>query len=46
MDKNQPNIVVIMADFMGALALPAYGNVIANTPNLRALAEDGGVVDN
>ena len=46
MDKNQPNIVVIMADFMGALALPAYGNVIANTPNLRALAEDGVVFEN
>ena len=43
---KQPNILVLMADQLSALALPAYGNRVARTPNLDALAEHGTVFDN
>lgn len=43
--KN-PNILIIMADFMGALTLPPYGNTIAKTPNISALADEGVVFEN
>src|SRR5437762_10188013 len=35
-----------MADQLAARALPAYGNAIAKTPHLDALAEDGVVFEN
>lgn len=41
--QKQPNILFIMADQLAAPALPAYGNRVAKTPHLDALAA-GGVV--
>jgi choline-sulfatase len=41
-----PNILILMADQLSALALPAYGDRIAKTPHLDALAESGTVFDN
>jgi choline-sulfatase len=34
----QPNILILMADQLSAASLPAYGNRIAKTPHLDALA--------
>ena len=34
----KPNILILMADQLAAAALPAYGNRIAKTPHLDALA--------
>jgi choline-sulfatase len=42
----KPNILILMADQLSALALPAYGNRIAKTPNIDALAEGGTVFEN
>jgi choline-sulfatase len=42
----KPNILILMADQLSALALPAYGNRIARTPHIDALAEHGTVFDN
>ena len=36
---RQPNILFIQVDQLAASFLPAYGNPIAKTPNLDALAE-------
>lgn len=41
-----PNILIILADFMGALSLPPYGNTVAKTPNISRLAEGGVVFEN
>lgn len=38
--------MIIMADFMGALTLPPYGNTIAKTPNISKLADQGVVFQN
>lgn len=46
MSSKQPNILVIQADQLSALALPAYGNRFAKTPHLNKLAEDGVVFEN
>ncbi len=43
---KQPNILILMADQLSALALPAYGNRVARTPHIDALAEHGTVFDN
>jgi len=40
---RKPNILILMADQLAASALPAYGNRVAKTPRLDALAE-GSVV--
>ena len=40
-----PNILVVMADQLTPGALPAYGNRVAKTPNLDALAQDGAVFE-
>ena len=45
MTTRRPNFLIIMADFMGALALPPYGNRIAKTPNISRLAEEGVVFE-
>ncbi len=45
MTSRKPNILVIIADFMGALTLPAYGNAIAKTPNIDRLARDSVIFD-
>jgi choline-sulfatase len=34
-----PNFLILMADQLAAAALPAYGNRVAKTPHLNALAE-------
>ena len=46
MPAKKPNFLFIMADFMGALSLPVYGNKIAKTPNLTELAERSVVFEN
>ncbi|MEM7120155.1 MAG: choline-sulfatase [Pseudomonadota bacterium] len=46
MTAKKPNFLIIMADFMGALVLPPYGNTIAKTPNMARLADDGVVFEN
>ena len=46
MTERKPNFLVIMADFMGALTLPPYGNRIAKTPYLSSLANDSVVFEN
>jgi choline-sulfatase len=43
---RKPNILIIMADQLGAPFLPAYGNRIVKTPHLDALAEQGVVFSN
>ncbi|MGC1524217.1 MAG: choline-sulfatase [Steroidobacteraceae bacterium] len=42
---NRPNFLILMADQLAARALPAYGNRIAKTPHIDALAADGVVFD-
>src|SRR3954454_5692869 len=43
---RQPNILMIMADQLSALALPAYGHPIVRTPHLDRLAAQGVVFEN
>ena len=38
---RRPNILILMADQLTAGALPAYGNRVAQTPHMDALAERG-----
>ncbi len=40
-DKKPPNIILIMADDLGAECLESYGGESYNTPNLNELAEQG-----
>jgi choline-sulfatase len=42
---KQPNFLILMADQLTARALPAYGNRIAKTPHIDALATEGVVFD-
>lgn len=46
MTDKQPNFLIIMADFMGALTLPMYGNNIAKTPNLSRIGEESVLFEN
>ena len=46
MFSDRPNIVIIMADFMSALALPMYGNTTIRAPHLRRLGKEGVVFEN
>ena len=43
--STTPNILILMADQLTARALPAYGNPIAKTPHIDALAERGVVFE-
>jgi choline-sulfatase len=43
--STRPNFLILMADQLTARALPAYGNRIARTPHLDALAAAGVVFD-
>jgi choline-sulfatase len=43
--SERPNFLILMADQLGARALPAYGNRIAKTPHIDALAAAGVVFD-
>jgi len=45
MAVKQPNILILMADQLTASALPAYGNKVAKTPNIDALAAEGVVFE-
>ncbi len=42
---QQPNILILMADQLTAGALPAYGNPVAKTPHIDALAREAVVFD-
>ncbi len=42
---DRPNFLILMADQLTAKALPAYGNKIAKTPHIDALAARGVVFD-
>ena len=42
---DQPNILILMADQLTAGSLPAYGNRVARTPHIDALAAAGVVFD-
>ena len=43
--SDRPNFLILMADQLAARALPAYGNGVAKTPHIDALAESGVVFD-
>jgi len=43
--SDRPNFLILMADQLTARALPAYGNRVAKTPHIDALAADGVVFD-
>lgn len=43
--SNAPNLLILMADQLTARALPAYGNAVAKTPHIDALAKDGVVFE-
>jgi choline-sulfatase len=43
---SRPNIILIMADQLNPSFLPMYGNRIAKTPHLQALADQGTVFRN
>ena len=43
---RQPNILMIMADQLSALALATYGHGVVRTPHLDALAARGVVFEN
>jgi choline-sulfatase len=43
--SDRPNFLILMADQLTARALPAYGNAVARTPHLNALAAAGVVFD-
>ena len=42
---DRPNFLILMADQLTARALPAYGNRVAKTPHIDALAGGGVVFD-
>jgi choline-sulfatase len=42
---DRPNLLVVMADQLSARALPAYGNRVAKTPHIDALAAAGAVFE-
>ncbi|MFP6741292.1 MAG: choline-sulfatase [Alphaproteobacteria bacterium] len=43
--QQQPNFLLIMADFMGAKPMPLYGGNLVRIPNIEALAKDGVVFE-
>ena len=45
MTPRPPNILLVVADQLGAAALPAYGNAVAHAPALTALGAAGTVFD-
>ena len=46
MAETQPNILLIMADQLSALALPSYGHPVVKAPHITALAETGVLFEN
>ena len=45
-DSNKPNILLIMADDLGAENLGCYGNSVYSTPNLDRMADEGARFEN
>ena len=45
-DSQKPNILILMTDQQRPDSLGCYGNPVARTPNIDALARDGVVFDN
>ncbi len=45
MRDTRPNILLVMADQLTPSVLRAYGNAVAQTPHLDALAEEGVVFE-
>jgi choline-sulfatase len=45
LSDNRPNFLILMADQLTARALPAYGNKVAKTPHIDALAGAGVIFD-
>ena len=43
---ERPNILLIMADDLGAENLGCYGNSVYSTPNLDRMAREGAVIEN
>ena len=43
--STRPNLLILMADQLTSRALPAYGNRVAHTPHIDALARQGVVFD-
>ncbi|MHC4118461.1 MAG: sulfatase-like hydrolase/transferase [Planctomycetota bacterium] len=43
---NPPNILLIMADDLGAEVLPCYGNTVYSTPHLDRMASEGALFEN
>ena len=46
MAKKHPNIVLIVADQLGAMFLPTYGHGVVRTPHIDSLAERGVTFEN
>jgi len=46
MGVSRPNVILIMADDIGAECLGSYGSTIYTTPNLDRMAEEGVRFDN
>lgn len=46
MARRSPNILLVMADQLTALALPCYGHEVVRAPHLTALAERGVLFEN
>ncbi|WP_439490165.1 sulfatase family protein [Algoriphagus sp.] len=44
--QNRPNIVLFIADDLGAIDLPLYGNPMVRTPNLDKLGEESLIFTN
>ncbi len=42
---RRPNLLILMADQLSACALPCYGDAVARTPHIDALADRGVVFD-
>jgi choline-sulfatase len=45
-ERTTPNLLLVMADQLGAHAVPAYGNTVVDAPHLDELGRDGVVFDN
>ncbi len=45
-DPSRPNVILIMADDLGAEGLGSYGSTLYTTPNLDRMAEEGARFEN
>jgi len=46
MSTERPNLLIIMADQMSGLALPAYGQLLGKAPHLTSLDDEGVLFEN